>query len=55
MKTKALGFGKEIVDLQQKHAWFRSEESIGQTVEVLVEKVSKNQQKNSLKKQIRRV
>ncbi|RTZ08985.1 tRNA (N6-isopentenyl adenosine(37)-C2)-methylthiotransferase MiaB [Flavobacterium sp. GSP27] len=32
---------QEIVDLQQKHAWFRSEEFIGQTVEVLVEKVSK--------------
>ncbi len=32
---------QEIVDLQQKHAWFRSEEFIGQTVEVLIEKVSK--------------
>jgi tRNA-2-methylthio-N6-dimethylallyladenosine synthase len=32
---------QEIVNLQQKHAWFRSEEFIGQTVEVLVEKVSK--------------
>ena len=32
---------QEIVDLQQTHAWFRSEEFIGQTVEVLVEKVSK--------------
>ncbi|MFV8359431.1 tRNA (N6-isopentenyl adenosine(37)-C2)-methylthiotransferase MiaB [Flavobacterium sp. LS1P3] len=32
---------QEIVDLQQKHAWFRSEEFIGLTVEVLVEKVSK--------------
>ena len=32
---------QEIVDMQQKHAWFRSEEFIGQTVEVLVEKVSK--------------
>ncbi|SFA76555.1 tRNA-i(6)A37 thiotransferase enzyme MiaB [Flavobacterium swingsii] len=32
---------QEIVDLQQKHAWSRSEEFIGQTVEVLVEKVSK--------------
>ena len=32
---------QEIVDLQQQHAWFRSEEFIGQTVEVLVEKVSK--------------
>lgn len=32
---------QEIVDLQQKHAWARSEEFIGQTVEVLVEKVSK--------------
>ncbi len=30
-----------IVDLQQKHAWQRSEEFIGKTVEVLVEKVSK--------------
>ncbi len=32
---------QEIVDLQQKHAWFRSEEFIGKTVEVLVEKLSK--------------
>ncbi len=32
---------QEIVDLQQKHAWQRSEEFIGQTVEVLVEKLSK--------------
>jgi tRNA-2-methylthio-N6-dimethylallyladenosine synthase len=32
---------QEIVDLQQKHAWLRSEEFIGKTVEVLVEKVSK--------------
>jgi tRNA-2-methylthio-N6-dimethylallyladenosine synthase len=32
---------QEIVDLQQKHAWQRSEEFIGQTVEVLVEKISK--------------
>lgn len=32
---------QEIVDLQQKHAWIRSEEFIGQTVEVLVEKLSK--------------
>ena len=32
---------QEIVDLQQKHAWYRSEEFVGQTVEVLVEKVSK--------------
>src|SRR4051812_26908784 len=32
---------QEIVDLQQKNSWFRSEEFIGQTVEVLVEKVSK--------------
>jgi tRNA-2-methylthio-N6-dimethylallyladenosine synthase len=32
---------QEIVDLQQKHAWFRSEEFIGKTVAVLVEKVSK--------------
>jgi tRNA-2-methylthio-N6-dimethylallyladenosine synthase len=32
---------QEIVDLQQKHAWTRSEEFIGQTVEVLVEKLSK--------------
>jgi tRNA-2-methylthio-N6-dimethylallyladenosine synthase len=32
---------QEIVDLQQKHAWLRSEEFIGQTVEVLIEKVSK--------------
>jgi len=33
---------QEIVDLQQKHAWSRSEEFIGKTVEVLIEKVSKN-------------
>ena len=39
-KTKARRL-QEIVDLQQKHAWQRSEEFIGQTVEVLVEKVSK--------------
>ena len=32
---------QEIVDLQQKHALLRSEEFIGKTVEVLVEKVSK--------------
>jgi tRNA-2-methylthio-N6-dimethylallyladenosine synthase len=32
---------QEIVDFQQKHAWQRSEEFIGQTVEVLVEKISK--------------
>lgn len=32
---------QEIVDLQQKHSWLRSEEFIGQTVTVLVEKVSK--------------
>ena len=32
---------QEIVDLQQKHAWYRSEEFIGKTVEVLVEKLSK--------------
>ena len=32
---------QEIVDLQQKHSWFRNEELIGQTVEVLVEKISK--------------
>jgi tRNA-2-methylthio-N6-dimethylallyladenosine synthase len=32
---------QEIVDLQQKHSWFRSEEFVGKTVEVLVEKVSK--------------
>jgi tRNA-2-methylthio-N6-dimethylallyladenosine synthase len=35
---------QEIVDLQQKHAWYRSEEFVGQTVEVLVEKVSKKSQ-----------
>jgi tRNA-2-methylthio-N6-dimethylallyladenosine synthase len=45
MKTKARRL-QEIVDLQQKHAWARSEEFIGQTVEVLVEKVSKNQPKS---------
>jgi tRNA-2-methylthio-N6-dimethylallyladenosine synthase len=38
VKAKRL---QEIVDLQQKHAWSRSEEYIGKTVEVLVEKVSK--------------
>ncbi len=32
---------QEIVDLQQKHSWFRAEEFIGKIVEVLVEKVSK--------------
>ena len=32
---------QEIVDLQQKHAWQRSEEFIGKIVMVLVEKVSK--------------
>ncbi|SFE23376.1 tRNA-i(6)A37 thiotransferase enzyme MiaB [Flavobacterium xueshanense] len=32
---------QEIVDLQQKHAWLRAKEFIGQTVEVLIEKVSK--------------
>jgi len=35
---------QEIVDLQQKHAWHRNEEFVGQTVEVLVEKVSKKSQ-----------
>ncbi|RTY90941.1 tRNA (N6-isopentenyl adenosine(37)-C2)-methylthiotransferase MiaB [Flavobacterium sp. GT3R68] len=32
---------QEIVDLQQKYAWLRSEEFVGQIVEVLVEKISK--------------
>ena len=32
---------QKIVDLQQKHAWLRSTEFIGQTVDVLIEKVSK--------------
>ena len=32
---------QEIVDLQQKHAWLRSQEFVGQTVEVLIEKISK--------------
>jgi tRNA-2-methylthio-N6-dimethylallyladenosine synthase len=32
---------QEIVDLQQKHAWQRSEEFLGKTVEVLIEKLSK--------------
>lgn len=32
---------QEIVDLQQKHAWRRSEEFVGKTVEVLIEKISK--------------
>ena len=35
---------QEIVDLQQKHAWQRSEEFIGNIVEVLVEKISKKSQ-----------
>jgi tRNA-2-methylthio-N6-dimethylallyladenosine synthase len=30
------------VDLQQKHAWLRSEQFIGQIVEVLVEKFQKS-------------
>ena len=38
VKAKRL---QEIVDLQQKHAWLRSQEFVGQTVEVLVEKISK--------------
>jgi len=37
---------QEIVDLQQKHSWFRSEEFIGQTTEVLIEKVSKKSEKD---------
>ncbi|HSN49316.1 MAG TPA: MiaB/RimO family radical SAM methylthiotransferase, partial [Flavobacterium sp.] len=32
---------QEIVDLQQRNSWFRSEEFIGKTTEVLIEKVSK--------------
>jgi tRNA-2-methylthio-N6-dimethylallyladenosine synthase len=32
---------QEIVDMQQKHSWQRAEEFIEQTVEVLIEKVSK--------------
>jgi len=36
---------QEIVDLQQKHAWQRSEEFIGKTVEVLIEKLSKKSEK----------
>ena len=32
---------QEIVDMQQKHSWQRAEEFIAQTVEVLIEKVSK--------------
>ena len=32
---------QEIVDQQQKHSWIRNEEFVGQTVEVLVEKLSK--------------
>jgi tRNA-2-methylthio-N6-dimethylallyladenosine synthase len=39
---------QEIVDLQQKHAWLRSEQFIGQIVEVLVEKFQKNLLKNFL-------
>jgi tRNA A37 methylthiotransferase MiaB len=41
-----------VVDLQQKNAWSRSEEFIGQTVEVLVEsfkKKPKNFQEEILK------
>ena len=38
VKAKRL---QEIVDLQQKHAWLRSQEFVGQTVEVLIEKISK--------------
>jgi tRNA-2-methylthio-N6-dimethylallyladenosine synthase len=41
LETTKLRRLQEIVDLQQKHAWLRSEEFIGQTVEVLVEKLSK--------------
>jgi tRNA-2-methylthio-N6-dimethylallyladenosine synthase len=37
---------QEIVDLQQRNSWFRSEEFIGQTVEVLVEKASKKSEKD---------
>jgi tRNA-2-methylthio-N6-dimethylallyladenosine synthase len=44
---------QEIVDLQQKHAWARSEEFIGQTVEVLVERFLKNQPK-SFQEEIRK-
>ena len=32
---------QEIVDLQQQNSWYRSQEFIGQIVEVLVEKISK--------------
>ena len=38
VKAKRL---QENVDLQQKHAWLRSQEFVGQTVEVLIEKISK--------------
>jgi tRNA-2-methylthio-N6-dimethylallyladenosine synthase len=38
---------QEIVD-NKKHAWLRSEQFIGQIVEVLVEKISKNLLKNFL-------
>jgi tRNA-2-methylthio-N6-dimethylallyladenosine synthase len=41
---------QEIVDLQQKHAWSRSEEIYWTKPEVLVEKVSKNLLKNFRKK-----
>jgi tRNA-2-methylthio-N6-dimethylallyladenosine synthase len=37
---------QEIVDLQQKSSWFRSEEFIGYTTEVLIEKVSKKSEKD---------
>jgi len=37
---------QEIVDIQQKHSLYRSSEFIGEIVEVLIEKVSKNHQKN---------
>jgi tRNA-2-methylthio-N6-dimethylallyladenosine synthase len=45
MRNKSKTFTRNC-RLTTKHAWSRSEEFIGQTVEVLVEKVSKNQPKN---------
>ena len=43
-KTKSRRLS-EIVDLQQKHSMYRSKQFIGKTVEVLIEKESKNYEK----------
>ncbi len=37
---------QEIVDLQRKHSAIRTQEFVGQTVEVLVEKASKKSEKD---------